>query len=58
MQREPGKRNYGSFDCAQLRSLASRGVAVPQPEKPVRPAPPARPRSERRREPRDTHAPA
>ena len=58
MQREPGKRDYGSFDCAYLRSLASRGVIVPQPTKPPREVHPDRPRSERRRAPRDTHAPA
>lgn len=28
MQREPGKRDYGTSDCARLRSLASRGVPV------------------------------
>ena len=30
MQREPGKRDYGSSDGARLRSLASRGVPVNQ----------------------------
>jgi hypothetical protein len=30
MQREPGKRDYGSSDCARLRNLASRGVPVLQ----------------------------
>ena len=61
MQREPGKRDYGSFDCAYLRSLASRGVIVPQPAKPPRQVHPDhadRPRAERRRTPQDTHAPA
>ncbi|MDY1549782.1 hypothetical protein [Luteibacter sahnii] len=36
MNREPGKRDYGSSDAAHLRSLASRGV--PAPPRPARPA--------------------
>lgn len=35
MQREPGKRDYGTSDCAQLRSLASRGTPPPLPAKPA-----------------------
>jgi hypothetical protein len=59
MQREPGKRDYGSSDCAALRSLASRGMSVPQPAKPPRPVQSTRQRPEPNREPRrDTHAPA
>ncbi|MGE7137798.1 hypothetical protein ACQKIE_09240 [Luteibacter sp. NPDC031894] len=58
MQREPGKRDYGSADCAYLRSLASRGVIVPQPTKPSRQVHPDGPRAERRREPRGPRTPA
>jgi hypothetical protein len=64
MQREPGKRDYGSSDCAALRALASRGVNVPQPAKPAeREARPERPHSGNHpeRSPgkrRETHAPA
>ncbi|QWT19662.1 hypothetical protein KPL74_18170 [Bacillus sp. NP157] len=53
MQREPGKRDYGTSDCAALRSLASRGVNVPQaaPQQPARPAqrPSARQQPKRQR---------
>jgi hypothetical protein len=54
MQREPGKRDYGSSDCAALRSLASRGVNVPQntPKPPPRSSRTERPRHEQRRETR------
>ncbi|MGN6092407.1 MAG: hypothetical protein ACTHOL_08655 [Luteibacter jiangsuensis] len=58
MQREPGKRDYGSSDCAQLRSLASRGVFVPQPSKPPRQEHVDHSRSGARREPRSTRSPA
>ncbi|URL58649.1 hypothetical protein IM816_00455 [Luteibacter flocculans] len=34
MQNDTKKRDYGSSDAAQLRSLASRGVNVPQPTRP------------------------
>jgi hypothetical protein len=41
MQREPGKRDYGSSDGARLRSLASRGIPVNQAApKPATPTPP------------------
>lgn len=36
MQRTPGKRDYGSSDCAHLRSLASRGLPPSSPQ--ARPA--------------------
>jgi hypothetical protein len=64
MQREPGKRDYGSSDCAALRALASRGVSVPQPVKPAaRESRPERRHSEQRPDPGasqrpDTRAPA
>lgn len=58
MQREPGKRDYGSSDGAHLRSLASRGVTVPQPTKPPRQEHTDHSRSGPRREPRSTRAPA
>jgi hypothetical protein len=35
MQREPGKRDYGTSDSAALRSLASRGVPVPPQANPA-----------------------
>ncbi|HVI57177.1 MAG TPA: hypothetical protein VM621_19205 [Luteibacter sp.] len=59
MQREPGKRDYGSSDCARLRSLASRGVLVT--ETAPKPAPtlgtPARDAREHRVRPRpERHA--
>lgn len=34
MTNDSKKRDYGSSDAAQLRSLASRGVNVPQPTRP------------------------
>ncbi|NII55757.1 hypothetical protein [Luteibacter sp. SG786] len=58
MQREPGKRDYGSSDCAQLRSLASRGVFVPQPSKPPRQEHADHSRSGARRGQRSARAPA
>jgi hypothetical protein len=45
MQREPGKRDYGSSDCARLRNLASRGVPVTQAA--PKSAPPTPPRDVR-----------
>ena len=57
MQREPGKRDYGSSDCAALRSLASRGVPVNQAvPKPAPPTPPRDPREHRVRPRPERHA--
>lgn len=62
MSREPGKRDYGTSDCAALRNLASRGVNLPPPAAAPQPIHPARARHEKRhdttRDPRDTHVPA
>ena len=58
MQREPGKRDYGSSDGARLRSLASRGVPVaPSPPKSAVPAAVQRDGRDQRARPRRTHAP-
>lgn len=38
MHRKPGQRDYGTSDCAALRSLASRGVPVASGPRPARPA--------------------
>ena len=48
MQREPGKRDYGSSDGARLRSLASRGIPVTQAAPRPAPATPARDARDRR----------
>jgi hypothetical protein len=60
MQREPGKRDYGSSDAARLRSLASRGVVVTPPPPKAAPGNAAAPRDARdqRARPRRSHAPA
>jgi hypothetical protein len=57
MQREPGKRDYGTSDCAALRSLASRGMPVPPQARPTtRPATTTRQQPERQRRPSPTPA--
>ena len=62
MQREPGKRDYGTSDCARVRSLASRGISEPQPAPPPRRiSHTERPRPQPRREDASmpkSHAPA